>query len=112
MVVGAVVITIGLVGLTPRFAIPSVPTGHSDPHEDTTLPVQPADAEQIQDEWHQLQEELLQLDADLAQANKLFHSTTRQPEAAQQMLELNRQAAALRARRSHITSLLEKDSQR
>ncbi len=109
---GACAIAIILVGLTPRFGLSFPSNTRSATPERISSHDSEKDAAQIEDEWQQLQEELLQLDADLAHANKLLTSSPHSRDTTDLTYELNRRATAIRARRSHITSLLEKESRR
>ncbi|MDP7303062.1 MAG: hypothetical protein QGG09_08170, partial [Pirellulaceae bacterium] len=108
---GACTVAIVLVGLTPRFALLFASTARSATQE-RVASVDHEDASWIHGEWQLLQEELLQLDADLTHADKLLSSTSHPSETAGTIYELNRRAASLRARRTHITSLFEKELRR
>ena len=99
-----------LVGFAPRVALPLTPAselkaeGRIDSIESS--PDQPTPSD-----WHALNEELLQLEADLQRLNQLRDG--KQPaEAAGHFRHIEKRAATLRTRRENITSLLERKPQR
>ncbi len=112
LVIGACVMAMTLVCLTPRLAVPFVSAARTNLDEVPRVAGRGEDVEQIQAEWHLLREELLQLEAELAEARRTFPATSAAPEAAHIMAELNRRAVALGARRTKLTSFFGKDSRR
>lgn len=103
---GACAIAIVLVGLTPRFGLSFVSSARSITPKGIARQDQ-LEAAEIDGAWQRLEE-----DADLAHMNKLFTTSPHSRETTDLVYELNRRADSLRARRTHITSLLEKDSRR
>jgi hypothetical protein len=108
LTMGAALAVVGLAGFAPRVALPLAAVSERAANE--------ADEETTRD-WRALEEELLELEADLERVNELLRNH-RPPasgsvdDAHDYIQNLNRRAAALRARREHIASLFGKDSER
>ena len=110
LTMGAAIAVVALVGFAPRVALPLtlLSEGASDVNPEL---IEPSVNESVASDWHALEEELLQLDADLEKVAQL-RGTDDTSELISQFENLNRRAAALQTRREFITSLLEKESQR
>lgn len=111
LTMSAAVTVIVLVGFTPRIALPltfveeRAANANANPREASI------DEPAVSD-WHTLEVELLQLEADLNRVEQLRVAVSPPTEVAARFRELNLRAALLRARREYIASLLEKESQR
>ena len=115
LTLGAAVVVVGFAGFAPRVALPlAIVSDIADVNETDETATR---------DWHALEEELLQLEADLQHVTELLRQQTDNShkhgatnfsrETAEILSEnLNRRAASLRARRQYIASLLGKDSKR
>lgn len=121
LTMGAAVAVVVLVGFMPRVALPGVAlplTRVSEfVAEVTSVSIAPAVEQPTTSDWHALDEELLQLDADLGKVNELRIASLRgvgneTKELSPHFENLNRRAASLRVRREQIASLIEKESER
>ncbi|MBC8354085.1 MAG: M56 family metallopeptidase [Planctomycetes bacterium] len=111
LTMGAAVAVVVLVGFAPRVALPLTPVGERA--SDANLKsIEALVDEPTTSDWHALEEELLQLEADLSRVEQLRDGTNESTEVAANFQKLHRRAASLRARREYITSLIKKESQR
>lgn len=106
---GAAIAVVGLAGFAPRVALPLTHVSERGGVGEVSAG-RSADDLTTRD-WQALEEELLQLEADLERIGEL-RSPKHPAEVTAHIQNLDRRAASLRARREHITSLLGKDSQR
>lgn len=111
LMAGALIVALGMIGLTPPLTLPSATAARLEKLRQAA-PIGHEDAAALETDWHLLQEELLQLDADLAHLNQVHSTTSLRGDLQPHINDLNRQAAALRVRRTQITTLFEKDSRR
>jgi beta-lactamase regulating signal transducer with metallopeptidase domain len=111
LTMSAALVVVALVGFTPRIALPLTfveeRAANASPNPREASIDEPAASD-----WHTLEEQLLQLEADLNRVEQLSVAVTLPTEVAARFQELNLRAASLRARREYIASLLEKESQR
>jgi peptidoglycan hydrolase CwlO-like protein len=91
---------IGLAEFAPRI------NANSTSHKTSGHELLGVQLQESSDEWHAIEEELLQLEADIERVNHLLKNDSRAVDVIQ---NLNRQAAKLEARRNRISSLFEKE---
>ncbi|MBI2477631.1 MAG: M56 family metallopeptidase [Planctomycetia bacterium] len=107
----AAVAVVVIAGFTPRLALPLTFVGE-DAIDANLNSIEALTDESAASDWHALEEELLQLEADLYRVEQLRVVANEPTEIAEGFQDLNRRTAPLRARRDCIASLLERESQR
>jgi hypothetical protein len=110
LTIGASVTFLAFVGLAPSVALPLSPNSEHPSVASVDSTESPVN-ESTANSWHALEEELLQLEAELRRLDQL-RSGQQPAEVAGHFRNIEKRAASLLARREHVTSLLERDSQR
>lgn len=110
LTIGAALAVVMLAGFTPRVALPLTPVGDCGINANLNS-IEALIDESAAGDWQPLEEELLQLEADLDRVDQLRDTAIEPPEVAERFQDLNRRFASLTTRREHIASLFEKESQ-
>jgi len=107
LALGTFIAVISLAGFAPRVSLPLVRAGERA-EADAVFVASPIDEATIRD-WHALEEELLQLEADLLHADELLRANPLRNGAAAHIDDIQLRTVSLTARRERITLLLEKE---
>ncbi|MBP86429.1 MAG: hypothetical protein CMJ64_06905 [Planctomycetaceae bacterium] len=106
LTMGAAIAVVGLVGFAPRVALPLTQVSECALVANLDSIDSPVE-ELATSDWHALEEELLQLEADLQRLEQL-KGRSQLTEAGEGLDSITKRAAAMRARRERITTLLER----